>query len=361
MATGLIYKCPTCKGELKWTPSRNKWVCEYCDGEFELEDLEAKGLAGTTTQVSNTNMIHREIDEDERDSVVAEDGTGATDVVAYTCSHCGAEIITSRNTAAMTCVYCGYPMIMGDQFDGEYLPKGVVPFKVEEIEATKKFKEFINKPLTPKKFLDLVDVQKIQGVYAPFWLYSGTAEGVYNAEGKKVGDWHNNKREIKVYDCGRKYRLKYKNIPVDASKRIDNDAMDSIEPFDLTELKPFNVGYLAGYLAEKWDDDKETCYKRAEPRIQETGENVAREDLGKEYDSVTAKVGNTCTIHNTNTEYVLLPTYLLMAKYADKEYTFAMNGQTGKFIGNLPIDPLKCLLFGAIGAIVGGLLGYFII
>lgn len=39
--------------------------------------------------------------------------------------------------------------------------------------------------------------------------------------------------------------------------------------------------------------------------------------------------------------YALLPVWLLNTRYKDKLYTFAMNGQTGKFIGELPVCKKK--------------------
>lgn len=357
--TNGVYKCPECYGEMKWTPTQGKWVCQYCGSEYTLEDLKKQGMTADLEALNNAQISHRELEEDEKQGVKAEDGTGSKDVVGYMCSNCGAEVITSRNTASMVCPYCAYPMIMNDQFSGEYMPKGVLPFKVTKEKATETFRKFAKKPLTPKKFLDSMEIDKIQGVYAPFWLYSGKAMGNVTAECEKKGPWIGNSRTVEVYSCKRQYKLKYKNLPVDASKRIDNDAMDSIEPFDMKELKDFDIGYLAGFLAEKWDDTKEDCYERVKPRVIETGEIIAKEDLLSVYDNAIVK-GNDSRIINETTDYVLLPTYLINVKYNNKDYLFAMNGQTGKFIGNLPIDKLKAFIFGGIGTVIGALLGYFI-
>ena len=52
--------------------------------------------------------------------------------------------------------------------------------------------------------------------------------------------------------------------------------------------------------------------------------------------------------YNINTKtikYVLLPVWMLNIKYHDKIYTFAMNGQTGKLIGDIPIDKKKAFLY----------------
>ena len=44
-----------------------------------------------------------------------------------------------------------------------------------------------------------------------------------------------------------------------------------------------------------------------------------------------------------SSRYALLPVWLLNTTWKDKKYTFAMNGQTGKMVGDLPMD--KSLFF----------------
>ena len=43
-------------------------------------------------------------------------------------------------------------------------------------------------------------------------------------------------------------------------------------------------------------------------------------------------------VRNGLAKYALYPVWLLNTSYKGEKYTFAMNGQTGKFIGNLPVD-----------------------
>lgn len=355
-----VYKCPVCQGELTFTPAVGKWQCYYCDNIFTIEDLQQRGAAPVTFDKISDKPQHRELEEEERDLVVADDGTEATDLVAYKCGHCSAELITSRSTASTVCVYCGYPVTMSEQFSGEFKPRGVVPFKFEQDKATEEFLKFMKKPLTPKKFFSDVKVKKVQGVYVPFWLYSGEAQGVYHAEGRIENPWKGNSRKIDIYDCWRQYHLNYRNIPVDASKRIDNDAMDSIEPFDMNELAPFNPAYLAGYLAERYDESAKDCFDRALPRIQQTGKDFSYEELKKQYNTVYEQDGADCDVKNKSADYVMLPTWLLYTTYNNKDYLFAMNGQTGKFIGNLPIDKGKFALFTTLFTIGGALLGFLL-
>jgi hypothetical protein len=193
----------------------------------------------------------------------------------------------------------------------------------------------------------------MQGVYIPFWLYSGKCKGKINAEGINTRTWRAGDyrfTEKKYYAATREGTMKFEKVPVDASAKTDNDAMDSIEPYDYSELTEFNAGYLSGFLAERYDEDADKCLPRAKERI----ENTTRDELKKtcEYDEVNIK-GYDKNVKIDKKQYAMLPTWLLYTTYKDKKYFFAMNGQTGKFIGNLPIDKVKLVVYSIFGGIGG--------
>lgn len=356
MAANITYKCPTCGAELFWVASKNCFECEYCGESCTLEQLQASGQG---SEVDEKNVeTHEEIEEGEYTK--STDGTVGSDLVKYTCSHCGAEIITDRSTAATICVYCGNAVIMGEQVINDFKPDYVIPFAVEKKKVMEAFKEFSKKPLTPKDFdCDRV-VDKMQGVYIPFWLYSGKCDG--NAEFRGInkktyrkGDYKYT--EKKIFHVMRDGTVNFDKLPVDASSKTEDDAMDSIEPYDYKKLVPFNTAYLSGFLAERFDEDKEKCYARAKERIV----NSTLDELKKScfYDELELREYRN-NVNVKKTEYALLPTWLLYTTYKDKKYFFAMNGQTGKFIGNLPIDKVKLVVYSLLGGIGGSLLGMFL-
>ena len=305
---------------------------------------------------------HRELEGDKA-LYTATDGTDNSDLVAYTCSHCGAEIITNRTTAATICVYCQNPVVMSEQVIGDFSPKYVIPFKVEKSKVMEAFKKFSKKPLTPKSFNPDAVVEKMQGVYVPFWLYSGRASGVIKGTGENDSTFHRNGakyRETSYYEFTRSGSIDIANVPVDASQKIEDDAMDSIEPYDQRDLTEFSPAYLAGFLAERYDLDADKCFARADLRIKNSLKSSLERSAN--YDRVHTKSFD-ASVNIKSRDYALLPSWLLYTKYEDKNYLFAMNGQTGKFIGNLPIDKLKLAIYTAIGSVggfVAGILSYFI-
>lgn len=352
MATNVTYKCPTCGAELFWTADKNCFECEYCGDKFSLEDLQASGQG----QIDETKVEHHE-EVDKQEYAKSNDGTVGNDLVKYTCSHCGAEIITDRATAATICVYCGNAVIMSEQIINDFKPDYIIPFKVKKDAVMKEFKKFSKKPLTPKEFDCEKVVDKLQGVYIPFWLYSGSCQGDFHATGVNVRRWRSGDTEYtekKYYNVYRNGKVNFERIPVDASSKTENDAMDSIEPFDYHEMTDFNMAYLSGYLAERYDEDQKKCYSRAKERILNSTKDSLRNTCT--YDSVESVKFNG-NVNTDNPKYALLPTWLLYTTYKDEKYFFAMNGQTGKFIGSLPIDYIKLLIFSLIGGGFGTILG----
>lgn len=355
----ISYKCPTCGAEIFWNASQGKFVCEYCGDSFTMEDMEASGQAAGAVDSGNVET-HQELLEEERGQVTSTDGTVGNNLVKYKCSYCGSEIITDRATAATVCVYCGNAVVMGEQLINDFAPDLVIPFKVEKDKVMKAFKEFSKKPLTPKAFDPEKVVEKMQGVYIPFWLYSGECHGVMNAEGinkkkHRSGDYE--VIEKSHYRVLRDGKVKFKDVPVDGSSKTDDAAMDSIEPYDYSALVPFKPAYLSGFLAERFDEDAEKCFSRAKERI----ENTTLDQLKKSapYDEINVKNYN-ADIKKEKPKYAMLPTWLLYTTYNGTKYFFAMNGQTGKFIGNLPISGGKLAVFSIIGGIIGGFIGSFL-
>ena len=43
-------------------------------------------------------------------------------------------------------------------------------------------------------------------------------------------------------------------------------------------------------------------------------------------------------LHGGKAKYALFPVWVLSTSWRGENYIFAMNGQTGKFVGNLPVD-----------------------
>ena len=136
--------------------------------------------------------------------------------------------------------------------------------------------------------------------------------------------------------------MSFERVLVDGSSRFDDDLMDSLEPFNYDGLVEYNHAYLSGFLAEKYDVDEKEAVERANKRAM----NTAIDTTKKSVNDINARVSkNELNIKKLKNDYILLPVWMVNIKYQDKNYTFAMNGQTGKMVGNIPLSMKKTVIY----------------
>ena len=269
----------------------------------------------------------------------------ADNMRAYNCPSCGAQLMVDQVTAVTSCPYCGNNTVVPGQLSDVLKPDYVIPFKLDKNAAVAALKSYYNgKKLLPDSFTANNHIEEVQGVYVPFWLYSGTAEGDVVVNGRNVRTWSDKKNMYTETDHYRVYRtgsMQFQRVPVDGSTKMPDAHMDAIEPFDYSELTPFSVAYLPGYLAERYDLDVKECDRRARSRVENTCiDQVASTATGYMETDIAS---SHATVNWSNVSYALLPVWMLHTKWNGTDYLFAMNGQTGKLIGDLPIDNGKVI------------------
>lgn len=334
------FKCPACGGSVEFDAGTQKMKCPYCDSEFDIEAIKEMNFEESSQHDDSISW----------ESAGGQWQEGETDGMrVYTCESCAGEIIGDENLGSTTCPYCGSKVVMTGQFSGALKPDYVIPFKFDKKQAMKNFETFVNKrKYVPKRFKSDKHIEEIKGVYVPFWLFDGDADADMSFGAEKIKSWTEGKyeyTETEYYNVTRSGNVTFKNIPVDGSEKLADDLMESIEPFHFNEAVDFETAYLAGYLADKYDVDEKASENRANERIKYSVEE-ALSDTVKGYSRVNGR-SSSITIKGGKAKYALYPVWLLSATYNGEAYTFAMNGQTGKFAGDLPVDNKGlCKYFG---------------
>ena len=249
----------------------------------------------------------------------------------------------------------------------DFIKEHPIPFKVSKEEAIKALKEhYKGKFLLPGTFTKENHLQEIRGIYVPFWMFDGEAEGDASYHATRTRTYRSGDYDItetKHYEVYRAGKVAFEKIPVDASSKMPDDHMDSIEPYNYQDLKQFSTAYLPGFLADKFDVSVDDSIKRADTRCEGTLAASLRNTI-KNYDTCTL-TGNTVALHKGKVHYALMPVWMLSTKWNGKDFLFAMNGQTGKMVGDLPISWGKLWgVFAAVAAplsIIGSLLVRFLL
>ena len=326
------YKCPCCGGALEFNSDIQKVKCPYCDTEFEPESLK-----------SYDDVLN----SDAEDDVTWENSPGSeweenevADICSFVCNSCGGEIIGDKNTAATSCPYCDNPVVMSGRLSGVLKPDYVIPFKLDKKKKKNALRaHFKGKKLLPKIFKDENHIDEIKGVYVPFWLFDADVDANIRYRATRVRFWSDsnyNYTETSFYSLLRNGSIGFERVPVDGSEKMADELMESIEPFDVSGMVDFQTAYLAGYLADKYDVDSEKCIPRANARIKTSTEQAFSSTVAG-YSSVIPE-HSSIKVSNGKAKYALYPVWLLNTTWQGKKYTFAMNGQTGKFVGDLPVD-----------------------
>ncbi len=332
MDTILEYKCPNCGGKVVFDSSTQKMKCSYCSTTYDVDTLKAYDDV-----LKNDHAD--QIQWDAQPSATW-DSSETEGMNVYSCASCGGEIVADANTGATACPFCGNPVVIVGQFSGDLRPDYVIPFKLDKKTAKAALSEhFKKKPLLPKLFKDENHIDEIKGVYIPFWIFNADVSADIRYRASRIRAWSDSKydyTETSFYSVLRSGELAFSAVPVDASSRIANDMMESIEPFDINEAVDFQTAYLSGYLADRYDVTADQSIEHANERIKKSTE-AALSSTVHGFSSVVTEHSR-ISVKNGNIKYVLYPVWLLNTSWKGQKFEFAMNGQTGKFVGNLPVD-----------------------
>lgn len=341
------YKCPCCNAGLVFGSNAQKLTCDYCGNTFELDAVQAFQESQDTAQediFSWQSVEKQEWDSQEQSALNA-----------YRCPACGGELLTDDHTAATFCPFCDNPTILPSRVSGGLKPDAVLPFQKSREDATEAFLKLCKgKPLLPKEFTSQKRLEKITGMYVPFWLYDCDSDFSGSYKATRIHRWsdvHYNYTRTEHFLLMRKASAAFCRIPMDGSSKMDDTFMESIEPFDYSQMVPFDMGYLSGYLADKYDVPSEKGEERIHQRVAQTLQDQVQTTL---IGYATAIPTNSqIQVRNSKASYVLLPVWMLNTNYNGKIYTFAMNGQTGKMTGSFPISAKRTALWfaGICGAV----------
>ena len=329
------YKCPSCGAVLSFDADSGLFKCDFCASTYTLEDM-----AGTEAVQFNAEP------EVALPSHITEEGA------VFNCPNCGGRVITDINTTASFCAYCHNPTVIASRMADEFRPEQIIPFALSKAKALEEFQKFCKRfPLLPKDFAGFLSKGEITGLYVPYWLFDGHVEARMLGEGKIVTSWSDSKKrytKTDTYHVEREANGSFVHLPADGSQKLDDKLMTSLEPFNYESLQDFNMTFLSGFYAESYDLHAQEVATIAKERM----ENGIRSEIIKGSTYSTLQVKAFQASHSNNTaHYVLMPVWLLSGQYNGKIYNLAINGQTGKTAGALPIDKKRYALFTLIGFI----------
>ncbi len=303
----MVFQCSNCGGTSVFDPERQKMYCPYCGSE-------------------------------DSESVVPEKEM-------CSCPACGAPVQIGPYTSAGKCGSCGNYIIFDERINGPYEPHLILPFKFSKKQALAELEKEYNKRIfAPSDFIAESNLDKVEGMYVPFFMYDFHSNYEWSGRGNVVRTWTSGDTrytETKVFHIERNIDVDFEKIPVDASIAMPDTTMDLLEPYDYQALENFKAKYMSGFYGECYNMPAVDLMGRAKKKVENDTESLLMGTVSG-YSGVVGENKN-MLINNTQTNYALLPVWVYSYQYAGQMYQFHVNGQTGKLIGKMPISKKKAV------------------
>ena len=333
-----MYECPSCGAGLEFNPKTQKLDCKYCKSSFDPKDLEeklkdAKGDKGFSVENSKDENGNEKVDVYE--------------AIVYRCTQCGAELITTDETIATFCSYCGSSAVLEKRNETKVAPSYVIPFTKSKEECEQAYKNKLKKAFfAPSDMLKTQQVEKIRGIYMPYWVYSFDKDGEQSNTGSRyshrVGDY------VYYDDYSIKTNIKAgcDGVSHDAASNFADNLSEAIAPFSMKEKKDFSPTYLSGFYADSEDVNGDVYREQCNEIANQQAANELKKDHTYSKYGCKPKVD----MNHKETKLGLFPVYFLATrnKAGDRISYAVVNGQTGKVAAEIPIDFKKYLLVSLI-------------
>jgi len=352
--TSINFTCKSCGAPLRFSPISNTLLCEFCATKESIEPSNQEIKEYSLQEALRFLETHKEKSIDKE----------------VTCNKCSATFTLTPYSVSSNCPYCNTPTIT--EFVKEITPKSLLPFQISQKEAQKLFKKWVGSlwfaPSKLKKILD--GNKKLKGYYLPHWTYDAETETRYRGE---RGDVYYVQVERRVVINGREERQLvrearirwtpvagsvenfFDDITIGASQTISHTILDSLTPWNTNVLVPFNEKYLLGFDSEEYTIGLDNGFEYAKVKMAHSIRQTIRYEIGGDQQ----RINNMDTkYYNTTYKNVLFPIWTAEFNWNNKIYNYAINGQSGKVIGERPYSWTKIITLALFVATIIGTVVY---
>lgn len=311
-----MFACPNCGGNLKFDIPSQQLGCEYCQTLVDPYTFENK----------------------EKDAIETQE----YDATIFTCPQCGGEILSTDTSAAEFCTFCGASTILYSRISKEKRPDYILPFTQTKEDCKNAYANIMKHAIfAPKALKDPKRIDGFRGIYMPYWAFHLSQNGPFSLRGSRTrrrGDYvytdhYALRGEIDAY---------YKGLSYDASSSFDDSISEKLAPFDIKQMKDFTPAFLSGFYADTADVAFEAYQAEAEKIAYDNSiQKVYHSFPGI---SITNVSDPTIPTKVEQVERTMFPVWFMSYRNEDRVIYATVNGQTGRVVADLPIDPKKYMI-----------------
>ncbi|MFP5246116.1 MAG: hypothetical protein ACLGH0_05435, partial [Thermoanaerobaculia bacterium] len=328
------FPCESCGADLRWDPGATALQCEYCGFE---KDVTPSAERIREKSVDAALRAPRDLGWGAERKVIA-------------CKRCGAHTTLDPHVAASACAFCGTTAVVESPANANVVrPEGLLPFRITRDSALQSFRRWLQGLwLRPNDLKSASRVASMQGAYIPFWTFDAATDSYWTAEAGyyyyvnvQRGNQTVRERRVRWEDASGTVQLFFDDVPVPASRGIDDSICRSIEPFPTADLTPYEPSYLSGFLAEENAVDLPEALELAKERMSgEIRAECSRRVPGDTQRNLQVRTRFDAVAYKN----ALLPIWIAAYDYHGRPYRFLVNGVTGKCSGTAPWSWIKVTL-----------------
>ena len=336
------YRCPSCGAPVKYSPEKGVLMCDYCNTEVEVEKILSR--------------VEFDLDEGKLD-----DSSWSHETKIIHCDNCGANNVYNSNEISMTCPFCGSNQVVETNELAGIKPHRVIPFKQSNLNINENYHNWLKKKFfAPRKIKKEIPNLIINGVYLPIWTFDSDTMSFYSGKlGKRytrtVGSGKNRRTvtEIRYFHVSGSRAVKFDDLIINAGSKISQEEINQIAPFDTNNSFDYESGFLAGYSSEHYVLRLNKGWDNAKVKM----DPVIRREILRRYNyDVVSYLNVNTSYNNVKYKYVLIPIWIGLYKYNNKNFRFIANGETGKVTGKAPVSPVKVTIVSFLSIILALLL-----
>ena len=309
-----MYQCPNCGGRLIFDIPSQSMLCEHCSTHYNPYNLGEGNSAEESTEY---------------------------DVTIFKCPQCGGEIMSTDNTVANFCSFCGASTVLESRISKELRPGYIIPFRKTKQDCKNQYKKMMKRAwFAPKELKNEKYIDSFRGIYMPYWTYHVSQKGHVVLKGEK-STRHGDYIYTDHYDIKGNMDCQYKGISFDASSSFDDNISEAIAPFDVKNMAGFTPAFLSGFYADTADVGcdvymNDALDMAAEETYDYVEHNIPLGDVSLNESEST--INSKCNAQIESIDRTLYPVWFLSYRNRDRVAYATVNGQTGKVSADLPVS-----------------------
>jgi hypothetical protein len=346
------FSCPACGAEAEWNPGKQALVCAFC-GATSPAQVELTAAGEQVIKEHDLVAALRAIPDSAR-------GWQAKKT-SVRCQSCQAISVFDPERVGQRCDFCGSSALVPyEEIKEAFSPESLLPMNVSENQVRDNVRRWYRtRWFAPNKLRSAALTDTVKGLYIPYWTFDAqvhadwTAEsGYYYYENETYTDANGKEQTRQV----QKVRWQPSSGAVDhffddelvaASRGVQPDLLRKVEPFPTEQLKPYQAGFLSGWVVERYQIDLVSAAQQARKVMD--GKMIALCD--QEVPGDTHRNLSVNSDYSGQTfKHILVPVWLLSYNYGPRAFQVVINGFTGAMAGRYPKSWVKILL-----AVLGGL------